>query len=233
MRRLLIAIMGGFLVTVVTVLSGVSCGSHWSLMCAVDHVPIGELDRTYAVGWVQLVSGEIKRYACDRIQVPGVSEFSRQLRSAKLAGRAKQVVIYNHRQRGFPFLCVEYFWNAGGPYGSHARVPRDKLEYYPEYRFGTILWAGLCRDVGVWSVLTFIVATAPLAVRILYRRRRGLCIKCGYQLYGLIEERCPECGTPFAAELLRDQQGGCCCHNAQVREVPGGAKAGSENQPEE
>jgi hypothetical protein len=26
------------------------------------------------------------------------------------------------------------------------------------------------------------------------RRRRGLCIKCGYSLTGLLEPRCPECG---------------------------------------
>jgi hypothetical protein len=30
-----------------------------------------------------------------------------------------------------------------------------------------------------------------------YRRRRGLCVKCGYNLTGLPEPRCPECGTEF------------------------------------
>ncbi len=29
------------------------------------------------------------------------------------------------------------------------------------------------------------------------RRYRGLCLKCGYSLHGLIEPRCPECGTAF------------------------------------
>ncbi len=27
------------------------------------------------------------------------------------------------------------------------------------------------------------------------RRKLGLCLKCGYDLRGLIERRCPECGT--------------------------------------
>ena len=27
------------------------------------------------------------------------------------------------------------------------------------------------------------------------RRKRGLCVKCGYNLTGLMEPRCPECGT--------------------------------------
>jgi hypothetical protein len=35
----------------------------------------------------------------------------------------------------------------------------------------------------------------PLRRRL--RRRRGLCVKCGYSLRGLTEPRCPECGTGF------------------------------------
>lgn len=30
----------------------------------------------------------------------------------------------------------------------------------------------------------------------------GVCEKCGYNLTGLTEPRCPECGTPFAPEHL-------------------------------
>lgn len=30
-------------------------------------------------------------------------------------------------------------------------------------------------------------------------RRRGECVQCGYNLHGLTEPRCPECGTPFEA----------------------------------
>ncbi|UCC30822.1 MAG: hypothetical protein JSU86_00815 [Phycisphaerales bacterium] len=29
------------------------------------------------------------------------------------------------------------------------------------------------------------------------RQKRGLCVKCGYNLTGLPEPRCPECGTPI------------------------------------
>jgi uncharacterized paraquat-inducible protein A len=32
------------------------------------------------------------------------------------------------------------------------------------------------------------------------RRRRGLCVKCGYDLTGNTSGVCPECGTPLPAE---------------------------------
>jgi len=31
-----------------------------------------------------------------------------------------------------------------------------------------------------------------------------LCVKCGYDLYGLEVSRCPECGTPFDPKLLEE-----------------------------
>ncbi len=40
-----------------------------------------------------------------------------------------------------------------------------------------------------------------------YRRRRirqrGRCRQCGYNLRGLTEPRCPECGTPFDSSLVQ------------------------------
>ena len=30
-----------------------------------------------------------------------------------------------------------------------------------------------------------------------FRHARELCVGCGYNLHGLTEPRCPECGTPF------------------------------------
>ena len=35
------------------------------------------------------------------------------------------------------------------------------------------------------------------------RKKLGLCVKCGYNLKGLSEPRCPECNTPFDERLLR------------------------------
>ena len=34
-----------------------------------------------------------------------------------------------------------------------------------------------------------------------HRQRKGLCATCGYNLKGLTEARCPECGEPFAVRM--------------------------------
>ncbi|MCC7293091.1 MAG: hypothetical protein IT449_13605 [Phycisphaerales bacterium] len=44
-----------------------------------------------------------------------------------------------------------------------------------------------------WPLSAFI--RGPLRRR--YRRKRGLCLRCGYNLTGLPELRCPECGNEF------------------------------------
>ncbi len=36
----------------------------------------------------------------------------------------------------------------------------------------------------------------------LQRKGVPICLKCGYDLRGQTEPRCPECGTPFDAELI-------------------------------
>lgn len=37
------------------------------------------------------------------------------------------------------------------------------------------------------------------------KKNRGCCEECGYNLRGLVENRCPECGNPFDPGLLRTQ----------------------------
>ncbi len=56
-------------------------------------------------------------------------------------------------------------------------------------------------DALFWSGLTYCIIFLPLRDRTKRiqndRRRRGLCIKCGYNLTGNTTGTCPECGTKF------------------------------------
>jgi hypothetical protein len=71
--------------------------------------------------------------------------------------------------------------------------PEDIISFFP-YFCGTF-------------VLVFLVTWGLLCGLIFVRRRywpvyqEGLCAKCGYDLRGLVEPRCPECGTPFDSPI--------------------------------
>ncbi len=55
-------------------------------------------------------------------------------------------------------------------------------------------------------ILTFLLAI-PLFARIRrewllrIRARKGSCLACGYNLYGLVENRCPECALQFESRV--------------------------------
>jgi hypothetical protein len=54
------------------------------------------------------------------------------------------------------------------------------------------LWPGFLVDTAFWGGAAFMVWSAPGFVRRGVRRRRGRCVRCGYELKGLAV--CPECG---------------------------------------
>jgi hypothetical protein len=56
----------------------------------------------------------------------------------------------------------------------------------------TPLWPGFLVDTAFWGGAAFVVWSVPGFVRRGARRRRGRCVRCGYELKGLAV--CPECG---------------------------------------
>ena len=70
---------------------------------------------------------------------------------------------------------------------------REQFVYGP-------LWLGLGGNwLTLFGVLWLVVAVVKLAARaipLLWRRRRGACVKCGYGKSG-VSGACPECGWPF------------------------------------
>lgn len=58
--------------------------------------------------------------------------------------------------------------------------------------------AGCALIFAAFPLYSFI--TGPLRTR--HRRRRGLCVQCGYNLAGNTTSICPECGTSFATTIV-------------------------------
>ena len=58
-------------------------------------------------------------------------------------------------------------------------------------------WATVLLFSG-WPIIAFIRGPYRRAAR----RAKGLCLKCGYNLTGLVEPRCPECGTAMSPDQV-------------------------------
>lgn len=66
------------------------------------------------------------------------------------------------------------------------------LPYLPD-------WGGLAANTALFSLAWWGVIAGSGALRRGFRRRRGRCPACGYDLHGLSTEhkgKCPECGSP-------------------------------------
>jgi len=87
-----------------------------------------------------------------------------------------------------PFLPREVVKHAisipGPPYsvGQENHLPLRPL--LPGFAINTIFYA----------VILWILWSSPFTARGMIRRKRGLCIKCGYDLRGAEHAACPECG---------------------------------------
>lgn len=72
------------------------------------------------------------------------------------------------------------------PFGRRPQIAAPfALPVYP-------IWTGVVADTAVYGLLWWTLLFAPWAARRRWRRRRGRCMKCGYDLAGV--DRCPECG---------------------------------------
>ena len=76
-----------------------------------------------------------------------------------------------------------------------ARFSRG-LSLYP-------IWTGFFANTLFYAVLLWLLFPGPFVFRRMSRRKRGLCVKCAYDLRGAEHEACPECGeeVPTHREL--------------------------------
>ena len=57
------------------------------------------------------------------------------------------------------------------------------------------IWPGFAVNTIFYAAILSLLWSSPFVVRRLIRRKRGLCIKCGYDLRGAEHQACPECGV--------------------------------------
>ena len=67
-------------------------------------------------------------------------------------------------------------------------LPTDRILVYKP------IWSGLVINTILFALIIWLLTLVPPAVYRTFRRKRGLCIKCGYDLRGTSEGGCPECG---------------------------------------
>jgi hypothetical protein len=199
--RLFCAILGGVAVTVLTVALGVYCSPSFPFVYTGRHespTRAGIDDDSHVEGWVKLANGEVRQFR-EQIGSEGHMRFFLERSSAGKAGRPAQYATYLHLLRGSPTPCVQYYWRGGRVKIQHESLAAEGLQSYPTYKFKSIVWLGFIGDVLIWAVILYVVCSIPSQVRRYLRKRGGRCLRCGYQLRGLTESRCPECGREFDA----------------------------------
>ncbi len=58
-----------------------------------------------------------------------------------------------------------------------------------------LLWVGFVINTIFYAAVVWLLMLGPFTARRIVRRRRGRCIRCGYDLRGTEHEACPECGA--------------------------------------
>ena len=79
-----------------------------------------------------------------------------------------------------------------------ARFP-NLFGFFPPVENATVplrpIWPGFAINTIFYAAILWMLWLSPFVVRRVIRRKRGHCIKCGYDLRGAEHEVCPECGS--------------------------------------
>ena len=110
------------------------------------------------------------------------------------------------RAAGWPLLATQYrFRFEVGSYRRRSNLVVDALQIPrgSRSRDSWILptrpiWPGLTINTLFYAAILWALFAMPAALRRKRRIKRGLCVKCGYDLRGSsAASACPECGTPL------------------------------------
>ena len=88
----------------------------------------------------------------------------------------------------YPSLIVPERWRL---LSARPRLPRQPI------------WPGFAINTAFYAAILWLLMFGPFTARRLIRRKRGHCIKCGYDLRGAEHEVCPECGVRPSRQRTR------------------------------
>ncbi|MCH8824757.1 MAG: hypothetical protein IH984_14760 [Planctomycetes bacterium] len=61
------------------------------------------------------------------------------------------------------------------------------------------IWPGFAINTVFYAAILWLLTLAPFTARRMIRRKRGCCLKCGYDLRNVEHEKCSECGKELCA----------------------------------
>lgn len=176
-------------------------GGYW-LFFSANHNSMA--DRIDWSGFTQSDAFDLIVIAED--EPPRVSRIESVLLAVQEVDRHYSIANGYEQDIGWPmraFWCC-FFWG-DLPMGS-GPVFADGLQFrqrnatagttlsYPMILPVHVLWPGFAVNTAFYAAIVWLLSLLPFTVRRLVRRKRGLCINCGYDLRGEFSSGCPECG---------------------------------------
>ena len=128
---------------------------------------------------------------------------------------ADQILSVNVIDAGLPLKSFRCSYRTTNPLGhpsppregfSHTlmipswmRPPQSRLFVWYGFPFLPI-WPGFAVNTVFYAVILWLPIRGPFALRRLIRRKRGLCVTCGYDLRHAEHDACPECGAGYSTD---------------------------------
>ena len=110
--------------------------------------------------------------------------------------RLDPVGFQTDRAFGLPVLSVWYGLDAKRARGKPGVLSREITGSLPYRDLAvTPIWPGFAINTIFYGAILWLLIPGQFALRRLIRRKRGLCIACGYDLSHAEHEVCPECGA--------------------------------------
>ncbi len=108
-------------------------------------------------------------------------------------------------ESGWPLYCLEAYgrWKRRPIATPRLRIDRkldlwlvgpDQLDLDQRTIPLRPIWPGFAINTAFYAAILWLLTLGPFTLRRVIRRKRGCCIKCGYDLRGDFSGGCPECG---------------------------------------